>query len=168
MFRSFPVLLAFACVCGTGAAPRWDAASSPSPPPCDCSKGQCNWRKLQFLPFKHTISQHRFVLSQKEYESNESDVHQRGNPRQLFSKLYTHRGVAAEHIRILWLFGSSGEMGSLESWEVTLAFLTFARFIFSLLTSANSCPGTLPTKMKQTWMMNLSTIIMPCNNTGCK
>eukprot|EP00927_Polykrikos_kofoidii_P062742 TRINITY_DN57545_c0_g1_i1.p1 TRINITY_DN57545_c0_g1~~TRINITY_DN57545_c0_g1_i1.p1 ORF type:complete len:469 (+),score=24.52 TRINITY_DN57545_c0_g1_i1:64-1470(+) len=28
------------------------------------------------------------------------------------------------------------------------------------------CPGTLPTKMKQTWEMNMSTIIMPCNNTG--
>merc|ERR1719352_883533 len=28
-----------------------------------------------------------------------------------------------------------------------------------------TCPGTLP-KMTQTWMMNLSTIIMPCNNTG--
>eukprot|EP00035_Acanthoeca_spectabilis_P023004 m.447099 g.447099 ORF g.447099 m.447099 type:complete len:428 (+) comp19468_c0_seq1:101-1384(+) len=29
----------------------------------------------------------------------------------------------------------------------------------------NTCPGTLP-KMKQTWLMNLSTIIMPCNDTG--
>lgn len=28
-----------------------------------------------------------------------------------------------------------------------------------------TCPGVLP-KMKQTWQMNLSTIIMPCNNTG--
>ena len=26
----------------------------------------------------------------------------------------------------------------------------------------HTCPGTLPTKMKQTWLMNLSTIIMPC------
>ena len=25
------------------------------------------------------------------------------------------------------------------------------------------CPGTVPTKMKQTWQMNMSTIIMPCN-----
>ena len=29
----------------------------------------------------------------------------------------------------------------------------------------NTCPGTLP-RMNQTWQMNLSTIIMPCNNTG--
>lgn len=29
----------------------------------------------------------------------------------------------------------------------------------------HTCPGTLP-KMKQTWLMNMSTIIMPCNNTG--
>ena len=29
----------------------------------------------------------------------------------------------------------------------------------------NTCPGVLPT-MKQTWMMNKSTIIMPCNDTG--
>mmetsp|Transcript_894 Transcript_894/g.2044 ORF Transcript_894/g.2044 Transcript_894/m.2044 type:complete len:441 (-) Transcript_894:36-1358(-) len=29
----------------------------------------------------------------------------------------------------------------------------------------NTCPGTLP-RMKQTWQMNKSTIIMPCNNTG--
>ena len=28
-----------------------------------------------------------------------------------------------------------------------------------------TCPGTLPL-MNQTWQMNLSTIIMPCNNTG--
>jgi hypothetical protein len=30
-----------------------------------------------------------------------------------------------------------------------------------------SCPGVVPrAPYKQTWMMNLSTIIMPCNNTG--
>ena len=30
-----------------------------------------------------------------------------------------------------------------------------------------SCPGTAPrAPYKQTWQMNLSTIIMPCNNTG--
>ena len=30
-----------------------------------------------------------------------------------------------------------------------------------------SCPGTFPrAPYKQTWLMNLSTIIMPCNNTG--
>ena len=28
-----------------------------------------------------------------------------------------------------------------------------------------TCPGTLPT-MNQTYQMNRSTIIMPCNNTG--
>ena len=30
-----------------------------------------------------------------------------------------------------------------------------------------SCPGVVPrAPYKQTWLMNLSTIIMPCNNTG--
>ena len=30
-----------------------------------------------------------------------------------------------------------------------------------------NCPGkVLPREDKQTWMMNASTIIMPCNNTG--
>ena len=30
-----------------------------------------------------------------------------------------------------------------------------------------SCPGTVPrSPYKQTWLMNLSTIIQPCNNTG--
>jgi hypothetical protein len=29
-----------------------------------------------------------------------------------------------------------------------------------------TCPGTLPYAMKQTYQMNLSTIIMPCNDTG--
>ena len=30
-----------------------------------------------------------------------------------------------------------------------------------------NCPGkAFPRKDKQTWMMNASTIIMPCNNTG--
>ena len=24
----------------------------------------------------------------------------------------------------------------------------------------------IPTRMKQTWQMNLSTIVMPCNNSG--
>lgn len=28
------------------------------------------------------------------------------------------------------------------------------------------CPGTLPRPNTQTWQMNMSTIIMPCNNTG--
>ena len=28
------------------------------------------------------------------------------------------------------------------------------------------CPGTIPSRMKPTWAMNASTIIMPCNNTG--
>ncbi len=28
-----------------------------------------------------------------------------------------------------------------------------------------TCPGTVP-RMKQTWLMNESTIIMPCNDTG--
>lgn len=28
------------------------------------------------------------------------------------------------------------------------------------------CPGTLPRPDTQTWQMNRSTIIMPCNNTG--
>jgi hypothetical protein len=31
----------------------------------------------------------------------------------------------------------------------------------------NVCPGTVPrSPYKQTWLMNLSTIIMPCNYTG--
>jgi len=31
----------------------------------------------------------------------------------------------------------------------------------------NTCPGVVPRPpYKQTWLMNLSTIIMPCNNTG--
>ena len=29
----------------------------------------------------------------------------------------------------------------------------------------STCPGTFP-QGKQTWLMNLSTIIMPCNDTG--
>ena len=29
----------------------------------------------------------------------------------------------------------------------------------------NTCPGTFPTT-PQSWLMNKSTIIMPCNNTG--
>ena len=43
-----------------------------------------------------------------------------------------------------------------------IALLTFA---LAACEWPKTCPGTLP-RMKQTWQLNLSTIIMPCNNTG--